>query len=32
MTEETVEKDFNLMLEDLKWYLFKNKVVKANDI
>ncbi|MBR5824394.1 MAG: trigger factor, partial [Paludibacteraceae bacterium] len=25
MTEETVEKDFNLMLEDLKWYLFKNK-------
>lgn len=32
MTEETVEKDFHLMLEDLKWYLFKNKVAKANDL
>lgn len=32
MTEETVEKDFDVMLEDLKWYIFKNKVAKANKI
>lgn len=32
MTEETVEKDFNLMLDDLKWYIFKNKVAKANEL
>jgi trigger factor len=32
MTEETVDKDFNLMLEDLKWYLAKNKIAKANDL
>lgn len=32
MTDETIEKEFPLMLEDLKWYLFKNKVAKANDV
>lgn len=32
MTDETLEKDFPLMLEDLKWYLFKNKVAKANGV
>lgn len=32
MTDETLEKEFPMMLEDLKWYLFKNKVAKQNEI
>lgn len=32
LTAETVEKDFDLMLKDLKWYIFKNKIAKANNI
>ncbi len=32
MTEETVERDFKLMLDDLKWYIFKNKVAQANEL
>lgn len=32
MTEETVDKEFGLMVEDLKWYLAKNKIAKANDL
>lgn len=28
LTKETVEKDFHLMLDDLKWYLVKNKLAK----
>lgn len=30
LTAETVEKEFDLMLNDLKWYLIKNQIAKAN--
>lgn len=30
LTAETVEKEFDLMLNDLKWYLIKNQLAKAN--
>ena len=32
MSQETIDKDFHLMMEDLKWYLIKNKMAKNNDI
>lgn len=32
LTDEKVEESFPEMMEDLKWYLFKNKVAKNNDI
>lgn len=32
LTDEQVEKNFPEMLEDLKWYLFKNKVAKNNEL
>lgn len=32
MTQEQVDKDFPSMMEDLKWYIFKTRVAKANDI
>ena len=30
LTAETVENEFDLMLNDLKWYLIKNQLAKAN--
>lgn len=32
MTQEQLDRDFPAMLEDLKWYLFKTRMAKANDI
>lgn len=32
MTQEQIDKDFPDMLDDLKWYLFKSRVAKANNI
>ena len=32
MTQETVDKEFPLMLEDLKWYIMKNKLAEANEV
>lgn len=32
MTQETVDKEFPLMLEDLKWYIIKNKLAEANEV
>jgi len=32
MTQDQIEKDFPAMMDDLKWYLFKTRVAKANDI
>lgn len=32
MTEESVEKDFHLMLEDLKWYVCKNKLAQMFEL
>lgn len=31
LTAETVEKEFDLMLNDLKWYLIKDQIAKANE-
>lgn len=32
MTQEQIDKDFPDMLDDLKWYIFKTRVAKANNI
>ena len=32
MSEETLEKDFPTMLEDLKWYICKSKIAKKFDV
>lgn len=32
MTAEEVDKDFDAMLKDLKWYIIKDKIAKANDL
>ncbi len=32
MTQEMIEKDYDLMLADLKWYLAKNKIAKNKEL
>ncbi|MCQ2343709.1 MAG: trigger factor [Paludibacteraceae bacterium] len=32
MTQEQLDRDFPAMLDDLKWYLFKNRIAEANGI
>ena len=32
MTAEEVDKNFDAMLKDLKWYIIKDKIAKANDL
>lgn len=32
MSDERVEKEFPQMLDDLKWYLFKNRIIKDNEL